>query len=305
MDEKFAEVYYKPEHLWTRNKAIRKLHKETGLSKKDAKSWLGRQTFWQVHIPSPKSINHPHYEITKPNEMYQFDVLYVPSNVVYGTKYKYILTGADVASRYKIARALRSKKADEVAFVLESIYKKDSDFKYPKIFQCDNGSEFKSKVTALLESHSVKIKRATTKYKHTHTAFVEAFNKELAEELFKPMDAQELNDPDKISRIWVRNLENTVKRMNNMKKAMIDMKPKDAIKLSNVELVKSEKFADEKALPEDGLYRYFYQPGEQDGDQKRRAMKQYKVILRCYCMSLISIKLKKCAMQQWKSFLRF
>ena len=37
MDEKFAEVYYKPEHLWTGNKAIRKLHKETGLSKKDTR----------------------------------------------------------------------------------------------------------------------------------------------------------------------------------------------------------------------------------------------------------------------------
>ena len=135
MDEKFAEVYYKPEHLWTGNKAIRKLHKETGLSKKDAKSWLGRQAFWQVHIPSPKSINHPHYEITKPNKMHQFDILYVPSNVVYGTEYKYILTGIDVASRYKVARALRSKKADEVAFVLEAVYKKGGDFKYPKIFQ--------------------------------------------------------------------------------------------------------------------------------------------------------------------------
>ena len=49
------------------------------------------------------------------------------------------------------------------------------------------------------------------------------------------------------------------------------MKPKDAIKLSNVELVKSEEFAAEKPLPEDGLYRYFYQPGEQHGDQKLRA----------------------------------
>ena len=126
-------------------------------------------------------------------------------------------------------------------------------------------------MTALLESHSVKIKCAMAKYKHIHTAFVEAFNKELAKELFKPMDAQEFNDPDKKSRIWVRNLENTVKRINNSKTAMIDMKPKDAIKLSNVELVKSEEFADDKALPEDGLYRYFYQPGEQHGDQKRRA----------------------------------
>ena len=196
MVEKFAEVYYKPEHLWTGNKAIRKLHKETCLSKKDAKSWLGRQVFWQVHIPSPKSINHPHYEITKPNKMHQFDILYVPSNVVYGTEYKYILTGIDVASRYKVARSLRNKKADEVAFVLEAVYKKGGDFKYPKIFHCDNGSEFKSKVTKLIESHSVEIKCATTKYKHTHSAFVEAFNKERAKELFKPMDAQELNDHD-------------------------------------------------------------------------------------------------------------
>ena len=81
--------------------------------------------------------------------MHQFDVLYVPSDVVYGTEYKYILTGVDVVSRYKVARALRSKKADELPFVLEAIYKKGGDFKYPKIFQCANGSEFKSKVTKL------------------------------------------------------------------------------------------------------------------------------------------------------------
>ena len=103
MDEKFAEVYYKHEHLWTRNKAIRKPHKETGLSKKDKKAWLAKQAFWQVHISSPKSINHPHYKITKPNEMHQFDVLYVPANVVYGTEYKYTSTGIEVASRYKVA----------------------------------------------------------------------------------------------------------------------------------------------------------------------------------------------------------
>ena len=36
------------------------------------------------------------------------------------------------------------------------------------------------------------------KYKHTYTAFVEAFNKELAKLLFKPMDAQELQDPEKV-----------------------------------------------------------------------------------------------------------
>ena len=72
-------------------------------------------------------------------------------------------------------------------------------FKYPKTFQCNNGSEFKSEVTKLLEKHNVKIRRAIAKYKHTHTTFVEAFSKELAKLLFKPMDAQELQKPEKVS----------------------------------------------------------------------------------------------------------
>ena len=70
-------------------------------------------------------------------------------------------------------------------------------FKYPKVFQCDSGSEFKNEVTKLLEKHNIDIRRATTKYKHTHTAFVESFNKEVAQLLFKPMDAQAVQDPEK------------------------------------------------------------------------------------------------------------
>ena len=88
--------------------------------------------------------------------------------------------------------------------MLEAIYKKEGVFKYPKAFQCDNGSEFKNEVTKLLESHNVEIRRATTKYRHTHTAFVEAFNKEMAKLLFKLMDVQELQDPEKVS---VNNME--------------------------------------------------------------------------------------------------
>ena len=49
---------------------------------------------------------------------------------------------------------------------------------------------------------------------------------------------------------------------------MIGMKPKDAIKLDTVPLNKT--YPEETVLPEDGLYRYLYQPGKQHGDQKRR-----------------------------------
>ena len=43
------------------------------------------------------------------------------------------------------------------------------------------------------------------------------------------MDAQEPQDPEKVSAIWV-NLNSTVNRMNITKSSMVDMRPKDTIK---------------------------------------------------------------------------
>ena len=57
--------------------------------------------------------------------------------------------------------------------------------------------------------------------------------------------------------------------MNNTESSMIGMRPKDAIKLETIPLDKT--YPKETVLPEDGLYRYPYQPGEQHEDQKRRA----------------------------------
>ena len=153
--------------------------------------------------------------------------------------------------------------------MLEDIYKK-GPLKYPEIFQCDNGSEFKGDVTKLLEKHGVKINRTTTKYHHRFTAFVERMNRTVAERLYKIQDAQELNNPKKDSKIWVKHLQNIIKKMNSEITAMIKMKPKDAIKLDHVEL-KVKEIQEKDVLPEDGLYRYLYQPGELEGGQQRRA----------------------------------
>ena len=44
---------------------------------------------------------------------------------------------------------------------------------------------------------------------------MEAFNKELAKLFFKQMDAQELQEPKKISKIWVKNLNKIVNKIIN------------------------------------------------------------------------------------------
>ena len=190
-----------------------------------------------MHLPVPAHIDRPHYQVTIPNEMHQFDLLCMPSDTLYGNKYKYILAGIHAASRFKVARLLRTKQARNVAEMIADIYK-GGPLTYPKMFQCDNGSKFKAEMTKLLEKHEVKIQHVTTKYKHIHTAFVEALNKILAERLFKVQDAQELNDPDKVSATWVKHLYGLVDELNDTTTEMIGMKPKDAIKLDQVPLVK-------------------------------------------------------------------
>ena len=59
----------------------------------------------------------------------------------------YILTGVDLVSRYKVAKRLRTKKATDVVFLLKNNYEcKANPLKWPEVFQCDNGSEFKAGV---------------------------------------------------------------------------------------------------------------------------------------------------------------
>ena len=152
--------------------------------------------------------------------MHQFDLLCMPSDTSYGNKYKYILAGIDAASRYKVARPLRTKQARDVAEMIADIYKV-GPLMYPKIFQYDNGSEFKGEVTKMLEKQEVKIQRVTTKCKYTHTAFVEALNKILAERLFKVQDAQELTDPEKVSATWVKHLYGLVDELKDTQTEMI------------------------------------------------------------------------------------
>lgn len=54
------------------------------------------------------------------------------------------------------------------------------------------------------------------------------------------MDAQELQNLEKVSKIRGKNLSSIVNKMSNTKSSMIDMKSKDAIKLDIVVVDKSE-----------------------------------------------------------------
>ena len=72
------KIYYQPNHLWKGKAAVKKLAELSGEKPKVIKQWLSRQAFWRV--------DRPHYQVTNPNEMHQFDLLYMPSDTLYGNK---------------------------------------------------------------------------------------------------------------------------------------------------------------------------------------------------------------------------
>ena len=223
---------------------------------------------WQVHIPPPKRIDHPHYYVTEVNQMHQADLLYLPHDKVYQNTYKYALNVIDIASGYKASRPLRTKKASEVAEMFKDIYKK-GPLRYPQDLHVDSGTEFKGGVLKVMKEHNVSVKNVVTKYHHNFTTFVERYNKTLAERLFKPQDAQELQSGED-SKTWVKNLQKLVSKLNNTKLDRVGMTPTKAVKLESVEL-KIKPHEPEEFAPADGLYRYLLEPGEENADSKRRA----------------------------------
>ena len=146
--DKLEDTYYQPNHLWKAQKAFKKMRELSKEKPAVIKKWLSRQAIWQVHLPPPKRVNRPHYEVTIPNQMHHFYLLYMPSDTLYGNKYTYVLSGIDAASRYKVFRPMRTEQAKDVAEMIADIYKV-GPLTCPKIFQCDNGNEFKGEVTRL------------------------------------------------------------------------------------------------------------------------------------------------------------
>ena len=134
-----------------------------------------------------------------------------------GNRYKYIWTGFDVASRCKVIKALKTKKANKVALVLEEIYKKSGVFKYPKGFKSNNGSEFENNMTKLLKNTMLTLEEKQKIQSHSHS-LVEVFNKEFEKYLFKATDAQELQNPEKVATVWVKNLDISVNKIKTQNK---------------------------------------------------------------------------------------
>ena len=264
------KIYYSPKGYWKGVSAINKLAEAAKVSPKEAKDWLKKQAIWQIYLPAPRYIPRQKFDISKPNETHQADLLFLPHDKVRRKTYKYALTVVDVASRYKEAEPLSTKDSTEVANALQRIYKR-SPLTWPDLLQVDPGREFMGSVSVLLSKHNVGVRRGE-KEAHRSQAIVERFNRTLAERLFGYQYGMEMKDADKRSTEWVARLPAVLSAMNHEVTRLTGKKPVEAIKLKSVSAQSAApRRKSEPKLSSDVSVRYLYQPGELEGGERYRA----------------------------------
>ena len=77
--------------MWKGQNVVKNLRDLSSLKPKVIKQWLSKQAFWQAHLPAPKHVERPHYDVTNPNDLHQFDLLYMPGDKLYGNNYMMLL----------------------------------------------------------------------------------------------------------------------------------------------------------------------------------------------------------------------
>ena len=266
------KVYYSAKGYWKGNAAIDKLSRAAGVSEKDAKEWLEKQAMWQIYLAPPEYIPRPRWTVSKPNQVHQADLLFLPHDTIWGKVYRYALVVIDVASRYKDAEALRTKESEEISKCFIKIYSRR--LSWPGVLMVDPGREFMGNVSKLMEKHRVSIQRGQAG-NHKAQAFVERANRTLSERLFSHQYAREMTGGGKRSREWVKRLPQVLKAMNSEPTRLIGKDPSSAIGLEKVD-VKVEGYKRpvglvEVRLPPGVLVRYLYAPGEGEGGERRRA----------------------------------
>ena len=125
MKSKFEHIYYSNDGYWRGKTAIQKLSKASGSTKEETENWLLRLPLYQIYLPPPKYIPRPNASMslqTKPNDIHQTDILYLPHDKYEKKIYKYASNIVDVASRYKRSYQLTTENSKEVAEAFLWIY---------------------------------------------------------------------------------------------------------------------------------------------------------------------------------------
>ena len=142
--------------------------------------------------------------------------------------YKYILTVIDFFSKHSWCYPLKNRNSNEIINSFKDIFKKSK--RKPKMIQSDEGSEFTNKLVQNFFNDN-NIKWYHTYNRDIKCSICERFNRTILNKIYKNFT---LNN----NTIWIKDLNKLVKEYNNSSHRTIKMKPIDASKKSNENIVR-------------------------------------------------------------------
>ena len=145
--------------------------------------------------------------------------------------YEYILTVIDFFSKYSWCYPLKSKKSEEIINSFKDIFKKSK--RKPKCIQSDEGTEF------TYNQAQTFFKNDNIKWYHTYNrdikcSICERYNRTILNKIYKNFT---LNNT-----IWINDFDKLVNEYNNSYHRSIKMKPIDASKKSNEDMVRNDLY---------------------------------------------------------------
>ena len=142
--------------------------------------------------------------------------------------YKYILTVIDFFSKFSFCYPLKSKTSNEIINSFKDIFKKSK--RKPKMIQSDEGSEF-TNISVQNFFSDINIKWYHTSNGDIKCSICERYNRTILNKIYKNFT---LNN----NTIWIKDLNKLVKEYNNSHHRTIKMKPVDASKKLNENIVR-------------------------------------------------------------------
>ena len=176
----------------------------------------------------------------KANDLHEADLVMMPTDPETGCKY--LLNVIDAHSRYAVGVAISSKSADTLTKAPADVYGGKTHLTWPKVLQCDAGTEFKNaKVAAFVGKHGTTMRYAPAGDKRK-MALIERFNRTITVPVYKGMrkkeiliDEETLKKTGKPSKYmadvkeWVAQIDQFVSAYNNRTHRMIRARPIDVI----------------------------------------------------------------------------
>ena len=185
-------------------------------------------------LHKPRKINFTRRKVISNNidHIWGIDIITMIKYFKQNKNYKYILTVIDFFSKYSWNYPLKTKKSEEIINSFKDIFKKSK--RKPKLIQSDEGTEFTNNQTQTF------FKSNNIKWYHTFNrdikcSICERYNRTILNKIYKNFT---LNN----NTIWINDLDKLTNEYNNSYHRAIKMKPIDASKKSNENIIRNNLY---------------------------------------------------------------